>query len=389
MLVVIKKSMGTIGLTLLCLLLVLTGCQSDSEKKVVKSSGKGTQKVTLVPKVSSQDYQSIRPSGKDNMRGYINYGVQNRVDVDELENGLMSMSKSVYSPDNYVFQSGQYLSETDINNMLYRKSKKTPQGLNPPLGKGKDVQTQAENSPKILDYVLEQDYLKKSGNNQYKLGGISIAVSLNQVYSDKVMDKAGKTYDVEKTLNVSQVKQEGKTYAQKILQRIRKVKGLSQVPVFMTLYMEAPPESLVPGYYYAKTNVSAGSSTIGSWDSVNSKYVLFPSDEATNHYKTDTQNFNKFKSDAESYFPNFIGVVGKGYYKNGDLSSLALDINIKFFDETEVVSFTNYIASIVKDKFPFSHDVPVQIDISSGNVQEAIIVRTSSMDEPFVHIIQH
>ncbi|WP_243647110.1 CamS family sex pheromone protein [Scopulibacillus darangshiensis] len=379
-----------LGLCVVCSMLILSACSfgsDDNKNKVIKNTPKGDdQKVTLIPQVNSKDYQSIQPKKPSDTRGYITYGVTNRTDIDELEMGLMRLSKDPFSPNDYVFQSGQYLTEKDINGMLYRKSKDTPHGLNPPLGDGKDVREKAENSPKILSYVLEQDYLKKSGKDEYKLGGVSLAISLNQVYADKVMDKEGKTYEVKKDLDINKVKQKGKEYAQEIVKRVRGKKGLGQVPIFVTLYLEAPPESLVPGHYFAKASVSQGSSSIGKWDKVDSEYILFPSSKANKDYKSDADIFNNFKKDVEDYFPNFIGVIGKGFYKGGELDNLTFDISIKFYDKTEVVGFTNYVASLLQNNFPFPGSVPVQIYIKSANQPEAVIVKKPDQDKPFVHI---
>ncbi|MFT9427820.1 MAG: CamS family sex pheromone protein [Sporolactobacillus sp.] len=383
---------------LLSLSVLLGGCSfgGTQESKVVNKKNGKTETTSLIPASSSKGYQTIKPQANDQMRGYINYGVGNRVDIDQLEGGLMNLSKSVFSPDDYIFQSGQYLSTDDIDHMLYRKGQEQNEtgrfkgvpGLNPPLGKGSNVVTQAEKSPKYMNYVLEQDYLKKSGN-KYVLGGVSIAVSLNSVYSDRIMDKNKNINPVEVTLNKSQVKAWGKAVAPKILARIRQVKGLGQVPILLTLYMTSAPSSLISGDYFAQTEVSANSSTIGSWKAIDDQHVLFSSSTASSHYKADLDKFNNFKEDVQKYFPNFVGVIGKGYYHNGDLSDLQLDINIQFTDETEVMSFANYVASIVNNRFGFARSIPVHIYITSDAAQEALVERTSSMDNAYVSVYEH
>lgn len=383
------KKLTSVGLV--ALLLVLSACSTpwsgNEKQKVVKNAPKGSDKtVTLVPQTNSKDYRSIHPKNPSETRGYIQYGVSNRVDIDQIEMGLMRLSKKPFSPDNYAFQEGQYLKPDDINNMLVRKSSKTPQGLNPPLGKGKNVREKAANSPKILSYVLEQDYLKPSGKDSYKIGGVSIAISLNQVYSDKVADSAGKLYDVSVPLDMNTVKAKGKAYAQDILKRVRSKEGLSDIPIFIALYVEAPPEALVPGSYFASTLVSGSSSSIGNWDSVKEDHVLFPSNSALKDHKSDADSFDKFKTDIQDYFSNYIGVIGKGTYRNGELTQLTFDVSIKFYDKTEVASFTNYVASMLADKFPFSRDIPVSITISSVNREEALIVKNPGMDKPFIYV---
>ena len=98
------------------------------------------------------------------------------------------------------------------------------------------------------------------------------------------------------------------------------------------------------------------------------------------------QKFDKFKEDVENYFPNAIGVIGKGFYRNHELSELTFNINIRFFDKTEVISFTNYVAALLDSQFPFSQHIPVQVYINSVEQPEAIVVKTPDMDQPFVHV---
>lgn len=390
-----RRRFGAAALIILSLQLALAGCsQSSSQNSVVKNNG-GTQTTQLIPGSNTKDYQSLRPLSNDQMRGYINYGVNNRVDVDQLELGLMDMSKSVFSPDQYVFQSGQYLTGNDINGMLYRqgqernKTSSTPPGLNPPLGSGQTALQQAQSSPKYLNYVLEQDYLKKSGNGKYVLGGVSIAVSLNSVYTDQIMDQNQNINPIQEQLNPATVKTWGENVAPKILQRVRSVKGLSQVPIFLTLYMTAAPDSLIPGDYFAKAMVPAGSTTIDKWTQVDDQHVLFPSNAASGQYKADLAKFNTFKNDVQQYYPDFVGVIGKGFYQNQTLTDLTLNINVRFMDETEVIGFANYVASIVNNGFGFGREVPIHVYITSGDVQEALIDRTPTMDTAYVHVFQH
>lgn len=391
--------MGAAVATVLSLQLVLSGCwfNSTSTNSVVNKNNGKTETVGLVPGVDSKEYQMLRPLANDTNRGYIQYGVTNLVDSDQLEVGLMNLSKNVFSPDQYVFQSGQYLKISDINGMLYRQGQepknqggKTLPGLNPPLGKGKDIVAQSQSSPKYLNYVLEQDYLKKGSNGKYALGGVSIAVSLNSVYSDSIMDSKKLIHPISVPLNTSTVRAWGRAHAQQIIQRIRSVSGLQQVPILLTLYMDAAPYSMVSGNFFDRTTVAAGSLSIGGWTAVNEDHVLFPSTYASSKYSLDSNKFNAFNSAVQKYYPDFVNVVGKGFYQNGTLKDLTLNINMnKFRDQTELIAFTNYVANIVNNSFSFPRDVPVHIYITTGNVQDALIERTASMDNAFVTMIQH
>ncbi|GAY77603.1 putative pheromone cAM373 precursor lipoprotein CamS [Sporolactobacillus inulinus] len=367
----------------------------------------------MIPSTNDSGYQMLRPKSGNTTRGYIQYGPDNRVDMDQLESGLMDLSKNVFGPSDYVFQSGQYLTDKDINGMLYRymnepqrlankkindPSKRQPvvDGLNPKLGKGKNIVEQSKNSPKYLNYVLEQDYMKKNSSGAYKIAGMSIALSLNSVYADSINYK-DKLYPISEKLNQAKVKEWGKSQAAKVVQRIRSLKDsenqpiqeLQNIPIYVTLYMTSAPDSLVPGNFFASTEVASGSRSINKWSTIKQQHVLFPSDPATKDYKSDLQKFDQFKTDIQKYYPNYLGVVGKGFYQNDELSDITLEINFnKFVDKTELIGFTNYVASVVKNRLAFPQHVPVHIYISSGSNSEALVERTKDMDEPYVHIYQ-
>lgn len=372
-------------------LLTMTACQTpwsgNKDQKIVKNAPKGSENVTVIPQENDKEYRTIHSDNPSPTRGYIQYGVDNRVDIDEMEMGLMRLSKDSFNPDKYYFQSGDYIDPTDIEHLLGRKSKDNPDGLNPPLGKGKDLGEQAADKPKVLSYILEQDYLTQSGNNSYKLGGVSLAISVNSVYTDSLYNKKdGKTYTADVTLDKSKAMEAGKTYARKVLERVRNIKGLNNVPIFVSLYIESAPGSYIPGHFYAKAFVDAGKYGIGKWDTVQEQYVLFPSSTATSAYRGDSDAFSKFKDDVEKYFPNSIGVIGKGFYQNKELAELTVNINIRFFDKTEVVSFANYVSALLQSQFPFSQRLPVQVYINSVDQPEAVIVKKPDMDTPFVHV---
>lgn len=392
-----------ISIAVCVLVLILSGCtppglgkNNDQTKKIVKKSGKSKQekKVEITPKMkSTNQYRTVVNFQPGAARGDILYGVDNRLDIDELQRGLMRLSKSTFSPNKYIYQEGQYLDQNTIDSWLQNKSKKNSKGLNPALPNhysSFSVQKKIsylKNHPSYLSFVAEQDYLVQQGKDKLKLGGISLAISMAQVYSFQVQDKQGKQYNEQVPLSTAQAKQKAKQFAQVILHRVRQSHNgaLKNVPIVIGLYQEQTQNSLVPGDYFAKTVVRAGNNSIGNWKTVNENHVLFPSNEATNNHKTDADKFQQFTKEIQKYFPNFIGVIGKGFYKDNHLQQLTIDIPIKFYGETEVMSFTQYVAGLIANN-PFSKQVPVSINITSTQGQEALIVWKPGMDQPFVHI---
>ncbi|HET7579919.1 MAG TPA: CamS family sex pheromone protein [Bacillales bacterium] len=397
-------------------LVVLAGCnppglsQKNETKKIVQKAdhGKKEKKVQVTPKIKSTDqYRTVANFKPGATRGHILYGVDNRLDIDELQTGLMRLSKSTFSPDKYIYEDGQFLDQSTIESWLENKDMNkhqvqksngkmvtvpiNPDGLNPELPKGyhdfswQKKQAFLEKNPSYLSYIVEQGYLVQS-DNKLKLGGVSLAISMANVYTTRIKDSDGKLHDVRVPLDTSVAKKKAKKYAQTVLKRLLSLNpSLKKVPIVIGLYQEESADSIVPGSYFAKTVVHPGDNSIGDWKPINESHVLFPSPNAKENHKADADRFAQFTNKIQKYFPNFIGVIGKGFYKNGELQHFTVEIPIKFYGETEVISFTQYVTGLVSSGL-LDKQVPLDVYISSSEGPEAIIVRKPDMDQPFVHI---
>ncbi|MYL61599.1 CamS family sex pheromone protein, partial [Virgibacillus halodenitrificans] len=152
--------------------------------------------------------------------GVITNQVGNRLDIDEMEEGLRRHSKEVFSPKDYLFQEGQFLEKDLLYDWLSRdltkkqfdealeaaidKRKKDKQpvsdqwlaykkeelrrGLNPPIKdmtdemKTKEKKELQVNSPKYVTHVLEQNFLKKKEDKSVEVAGMSIGIAMKSVY---------------------------------------------------------------------------------------------------------------------------------------------------------------------------------------------------------------
>lgn len=166
--------------------------------------------------------------------------------------------------------------------------------------------------------------------------------------------------------------------------RLRQIKGLEKVPITIALFEQESNSSVVPGNFFAYANVSEGSSKLGSWENVKEDYVLFPSTDAQNNYRDDLTTFLNFKQDVEEFFPNFNGVIGKAFYSDNELQDLSISIPIQFYGKAETIGFTQYVTGLIVDHFP--NYISVEVNISSVNGPEALIVRKVDQNDPFVHI---
>ncbi|MCF6139151.1 CamS family sex pheromone protein [Pseudalkalibacillus berkeleyi] len=385
-------------------LILLSGCLPfDNLKKdpVVEEKDNDNEKAIPLQNINTTDdnyYKSLKNYEPGAARGEISYGVDNRIDVDEMETGLMRLSKDTFAIDDYYFQEGQYLTKDTIRNWLKRSSQKADKakggfiqkGLNPGIdeeayekGSVDDKKEMLNNDPKILSYVLEQNYLKDSGKDSVELGGISVALAFNSKYYYKVIDEKGRIHPGEKKLDAKDVKKYASKAGQEVVNRLRQHPELQDVPIVIGLFYEEEHGAVVPGNYFGKAVVKPGSTNV-NWEDVNEKYYFFPSAKAEEDHREDFNKFVQFEGKIKEYFPNYIGVIGKALYRNDQISKLTIEIPMQFKGKSEVISFTQYVNYLVKQYFP---DEVVEVNIKSSlDELESLIVTDPTKDDSIVHI---
>ncbi|WP_369809932.1 CamS family sex pheromone protein [Gracilibacillus caseinilyticus] len=381
--------------SLLIVVLILAGCapnfEGEQEETVVDDSkDESTEESAIIPKhnLSDETYRVLIDSNLSKARGVITNQISNRLDIDELEEGLRRHSKEVYDPETYYFQEGQYLTDDILYNWLTRYDENDqPNGLNPELTQEEDQSAEEaeKDSPKYLSHILEQNYMKKSEDDVVELAGISIGIAMKSVYRFRIQQDDG-TYSpyYEKEISETEMMKEAKSIAGEVVQRLRQMEGLGNVPIRLAVYREADQNSLVPGNFVATANVAGDSSSVGDWEDVQEEHVLFPSNYGENTYPDVSATLVDFEADVANYFPNYVSVIGKGFFQNGELRKLTVEIPVSFYGKAELIGFTQYVYGLVLNGFP--DDYNVEINITSGDNQEALIVRDAGEEEGFVHI---
>ncbi|QTM98229.1 CamS family sex pheromone protein [Sediminibacillus dalangtanensis] len=363
----------------LCVLLAMAGCAPsfDNDEEIIEENQDDTsQETAIIPSynVTEEEYKVILPYKVSKARGVIVGQIANRLDIGELEEGLRRHSKQSFDPDKFYFQEGQKIDEDTVLTWIDE--------LNPEDEEDWDEKVY-RNNPRYLSHILEQDYLQKTGENTVELGGMSIGIALKSNY--RFQTEPGGPYYYE-DISEKEMLREGKKIAQQILERVRGMEDMPDVPIMIALYREEGRNALVPGEFVAKTSVSANSSSIGDWESIDEENVLFPSDDAKENYSEESDRMKTFEQDVAEYFPNYTGVIGKGFYIDDELKKLRIEIPIEFQGKAEVVGFTQYVYGLAMETFENYYDL--EINIKSNQRQESLITRDAGEDEPEVHIYQ-
>ena len=366
---------------ILGVLITLSACGNlkDSDLANNPTTSNSQKKKYQTTSTNDNSYNVLLKNGKyltSPISGLTANDNDNNVDERALESQLMNLSHNQFSTGKYVFQEGQELNQATVTDWLGRYSKSNKEGLNPKkAAKGKSYK------PIILDQILEQDYLTKNGSS-YKLGGISLGLALNSVdyYNKK---DGGPEYQTK----ISRNKQEsfGKEAANKIIKRIRKQKGMKNIPILIGLFSKTSKDSLVGGNYFAYGIANANSSKINEWKTVSYRSQILPvvgNEKAIN--SSDATAFSDFKSAIQDYFPNISGVTANVQYQNGKLSQMNITVTTQFYGYAQVESFTRLVASSAKKYLPTN--APIEIKITSVNDVQALIAKNSADDGYSVHI---
>ncbi|KSU62630.1 hypothetical protein AS034_10985 [[Bacillus] enclensis] len=364
----------------LSLFVFLAGCNKDPQEVIdedtleIQDSAASDAREYLTYKVDKQK--------KSVNRGLITMMINNRSDMDEIETGLMSLSTDHFSPDDYVYQEGQYL--TKINSWLGRESKDNKEGLNPSIkiteGMGWEERIEREKKdPMYLAYIHEQNYVDSKG----KIQGISLGFAMNKIDYIRVKDSKGLMHFDESVIDDKTLEKYGKEAAKKVVSRIRSTKELKNVPIFISLYKLQPLNSVVPGNYFTSTFVDDNENGIKKWEDIKEKYYYFPSKEGE---EKDRDLYNRIR-DLEDYVAQYfshqdIEFVGKALYKKENVNQLVIDVHTGMVKDTELIGFAQAIGPEIVDYFPH---MPVYLYVKTPKGLKATIVKEVDQ-EPFVEI---
>ena len=346
---------------------------------VLASCGKNSNKGYSTTGSASGTYQGVIKGGRyrtSKARGVNVSQNNNQYNLKSFESGLTDVSKRVFSTKNYIFQEGQYLNSDTIESWLGRKTGKNPNGLNPAQGK------KSNPNPEYIQQIEEQDFMTESGNS-LKLKGMTIGIGVNSQYNYQ-KKKDGPSYT--KNISDDEVERQGKIAAEKVLKRLRQRKNLRNIPIVIALYKQAPDDSLVGGTFFAYSKNSGNS--ISKWHKLNYKNTVLPKASAETSQNsgssTDNDSFSNFKSQVQNFFPNLSGVTAQAQYHNGSLSGMHVTITTQFYSQSEINSFTAYIARAAKRYLP--HGIPIDIKIQSDSEMQAVVYRNSGSDNFQTHV---
>jgi len=321
-------------LFLIAPILFLASCNSEVDGVTNK------EKMYLSSIQKKEVYEIQQPANFNIARGLIIKNMNNALNINVIEKGLMDLSVNHFSTEKFYMQEGQYLNEKMIAQWLRRKSIEDI-GLNPAIEKSTgDILEDEKRYPLILSHVLEHNFINKENN---KIEGMSIAISLNEFYDIRVSDDKGLIYTGQVKVDqndddINDVENYGKKVAEKIVKDIRKNEKIPNVPIYLTLFQESNINDIIPGVFLAETIIPKGGDTIAKWSQLDKKLYTFPSDAL---YSLDQNVYNKllmFKEDIQAGFKHLNPkILGKLRYEDGKLTDIQIEVNAPLINDSELI----------------------------------------------------
>lgn len=347
--------------------------KSDSNTNNSSAKTSKTKGVSVTSTANDGEYKTVIKNGQyvtSSARGLTSSLNDSNFNTMSFESGLLTFSKSQFSTKKYVFQEGQYLKSATAKKWLARKADDNPDGLNP-ADNGK---TDSGRAPIYVQTIEEQDFMVEDGSN-LKLGGIVIGVAMNTVDSYQ-KEQYGATFT--QTISDSDRIAYGKEVAQTLIDRYRKLEGVSSdTPIVVAMYAQAPNDSLVGGTFYSWSKSNSGSN-LGGWNDLKYQNVLLPMQDGTENSVASSlsTSFDNFETQVENFFPMIAAVTGQAQYLDSNLQGLNVTITTQFYSQTEIQSFADYVATQAPNYLPNGPVVQIRIQSSIG--MQAILIKDAN-----------
>lgn len=393
--------------SLLSLMLLLAACGSEEAVQQNQDQGERDGEVETVPveeqeeMVTSSDevehYRTVIPYELSPSRGLTSSNMVSNYNIEAFEKGLFELSKGSFSPDEYVFREGQVFTEEMVRGYLGRsytveeieemsEEEKAQNnafsnlGLNPSVEGETDPEVIAEEAPLYLSHILEQNYMVQTEDEEaLEFGGMTIGLAMNSEYQYQ-KEQYGPTFT--RALDPEKVRQEGEQMAEEILERIRANEDYRDMRIVFGIFIQSTDTAITPGNFVSTAVVEGGEDEISSFQQVNENYVLLPSSDASAISEEINSEYQNFNRKLESYFDSFTTSIGHGYFVDGTLEQLTIEIPLEYSSRGEVIGLTQYVRNLVSEHF---RNTEVEVSIEDKNQSYALITKDKE-EEISVHI---
>lgn len=287
--------------------------------------------------------------------------IMSKLDLEEVELGLMRISTKYFALSKHYYQAGQYLTTDEIKELLSTEK----------LNYTDEVK---DYKPKYISYIHEQNYLGKNG----ELKGISLGIVLNpyQTFVTEGGQTKTEEYDIETLIEF------GKEKGKELYSYMKEKKELKDIEILIALYVQNGFTSLVPGSYKYES-LSKGDN-VNKYNKLEEEHHLLTSSYVN---KNDIRTYDAFSTFKELISDEKIStsVAGRAFYQNKEIKEIKIDVNINYASLGEI----NALARLIADKLPslFDNKCSIQVNIKDYSDIKAIIIKHKNESQSKLFLI--
>ncbi len=365
-------------------LLFLSGCSQEP----IADNYEVSNSAVVINSGDKESYNIVAPMVQSPIRGIANDYASSNLDLENMEVGLMDISKQYASPTDNLYQAGQIISVEDANMLLDREQTDTQLekkikadedykniGINPIL---EDKMTE-EDAKVYATTIIEQDYYTLDSSGNKNINTISIGFGINPNYEYEI-DGETKKIDI----SDSELIEFGYSYiANKMTDYLRTLEGYENVQIVYGFFIQSDSAN-VPGVYSAYTSVDSGNSTLNDIKTLDQEVVIYPSTSGSEKDKDLNTAFSNLETSIYEYFPTASGIFAYGYYSDNKLYDLEVHVMADIYSSVEIEPFVQYLISEINNQIAV--DSPVSVEIARTNGEPLAIIYKDSGSNYTHHI---
>jgi len=354
----------------------------------------GEQTVTSNIRGDDAFYQSVIPYELSPSRGLTSSNMVSTYNIDGFEAGLLDFSKEVFDVEAYYFREGQvfttdivrgYLSraftEEEIEAMTDEEREErgafSNMGLNPSVHGETDEQVIAENYPRYLSHILEQNYMQQDDDGNFTLEGMTVGLALNSEH----------LYRRENSSNIQSVsisESDAVDFAEdaigEILERLRANESYEDLDILFAVYIQSGRYDIVPGKFVMTAFSPGGATEVETFNSINEQYELLPATGETVVSDAINAEYRNFNTRLTEYFDNFSSTIGLARFTDNQFNQLNIEIPIDYTSRTEVIAMAQHVKDILESSFD---GINTEVVISSARDTYAVVTKDSDNNVNF------
>ncbi len=375
--------MKNFGILLIFFVVSLSGCDQTpraNKDEVIEE---------IIIRGHSGNFNTEIPQLTSPIRGVVNPTANGKLDVNEMEKGLVDIAKNFLEPENYIYSPGQVISaeegtalvnreysDEQLQEILLYDPNYVNVGINPILKDGDDP-----SDYKVYgETIIEQNYYNYNELGEKEMEIIAIGFGINPKYSYETKDGEVVIEITEKELDDYVIPY----VSSRMREFLRNKEGYEDVHLLFGFFIQSESD-IYPGSYYAYGDIPPEGKNLENVDKINGQYIVLPSIEASEFDSLLDQEVNTITEGITNYFSTASGVYGVGYYEEKQLDELKLYVTVNSYSSVDLEPFLNYLEPLITKNLSVNVDVIVEVISPTREAAALLIIEKNGKSTKYIY----